>query len=264
MALCAGAAGAAAASAPLEQAFGGRWSLALAVWAVPALLAMLIWIPLKVPPAGGPAARGGGLWGDRLAWQVVLFFGMASGLAYAIFAWLAPMLRARGLPPVDAGLVVSVSILVQAPAALFGPMLIGRGRDQRLAGVVFFGCSIVGLAGCLFAPLWSIWPWAVILGIGQGATFAVALNLIVLRAPDPASTARLSAMTQGLGYIIGSTGPLLMGVLRSASQGWTVPAIAFLVLGFIGVAAALGAGRDLYVRPAPERAARDPAAPGEA
>ena len=260
MALCAGAAAAAGATVPLERAFGGAWGLALATWAGPAVAAAAVWVvqlrgPAVPPPA--PSAAGlRALWSDPLAWQVTLFTGLQSSLAYSIFAWLAPMLRSRGLSPVQAGLVVSVCILLQAPAALAAPAAVARARDQRLGAAICVLCSIVGFAGCLYAPLWTIWLWAVVLAVGQGATFSLALAIIVLRAPDAASAGRLSAMAQGIGYSFASAGPLLIGLLRGSTGGWGAPAAVFFALGGLCVLAGLGAGRAAYVRtgaPAPDR-----------
>jgi hypothetical protein len=38
--------------------------------------------------------------------------------------------------------------------------------------------AVTALLGLLFAPLWTIWFWAVLQGIGQGGLIAVALTVI--------------------------------------------------------------------------------------
>jgi CP family cyanate transporter-like MFS transporter len=265
-ALAAGAAVAAGASVPLADALGG-WARSLAFWAAPALVAAAVWSFQAAPrPAAPPAAAIGvartGLWRDPLAWQVTGFMGLQSSLAYAIFAWLAPMLRDRGLSPVEAGLIVSGCILVNMPAALVAPWLSTRGKDQRAAVLAVMVLSIVGLAGLLFAPLEGRWLWAVILGLGQGAAFALALALVVFRSGDAATAARLSSMSQGVGYTIAACGPLFMGLLRSWTGGWTAPAILFMAIAAGATICGLGAGRARLVsgsapapaRPAPEAA----------
>jgi CP family cyanate transporter-like MFS transporter len=252
MALCGGAAIAAGATAPLENVMGGDWAKALAVWALPAAAAVLVWAPVAARQRSvGPAPRTATLWRDPLAWQVTLFMGLQSSLAYSIMAWLAPILRERGLSAVEAGFVVSGSILVQVPAALAAPMIAAARRDQRGAVAVTVGLSLVGMAGCVFAPLSSVWLWAIVLGCGQGAVFAVALTIIVLRAPDAALAGRLSSMAQGVGYTIASIGPLTMGLLRASSGGWTLPTLFFIALGLAAGVAGLGAGRVRHVRPGP-------------
>jgi MFS transporter, CP family, cyanate transporter len=47
------------------------------------------------------------------------------------------------------------------------------------------------------------------------------LTLIGLRARTPETTAALSTVTQGWGYVIAGVGPLAVGVLRGATGGYT-------------------------------------------
>lgn len=254
MALCVGGAIGAGATAPLEAALEGGWAWALAFWSLPALAAAALWWGVNRRAPVHPAvdgANGGGLWRDPLAWQVTLMMGLQSSLAYCVLAWLAPLLRERGLSPVEAGLIVSGSILVQAPAALVAPMLATRGRDQRAAAMVTIALTLIGLVGMAAAPLPTLWAWAVVQGIGQGALFAVALTVIVLRTPDGATAARLSSMAQGVGYSVASVGPLLMGALRGATGGWTAPVLLFVAIGAAAAVAAWGAGRNVVITPRP-------------
>ncbi len=178
----------------------------------------------------------------------MLFMGLQSALAYTVMGWLPPMLRDRGLSPVDAGLVLSISVLVQAITCLFAPALATRGKDQKLANVLSMALCVVGLMGCFFAPLGTIWIWAVALGMSQGALFAIAMTVIVLRSPDAQVAAHLSSMAQGGGYILASTGPLFAGLLREWTGGWSAVALFCLLLGGAGGIAGWLAGRALHVR----------------
>ena len=250
MAFCAGAAGAAGATAPLAAAFGGSWAAALASWAVPAALAAFIWA-FQLPPRdsghhGTIHVRG--LWADPLAWQVMLFMGLQSALAYVVMSWLPPILRDRGLAQIEAGLVLSISVLMQAVACLIAPALATRRKDQSFANVLSVGLCVLGLLGCFFAPLGTIWLWAVVLGISQGALISIAMTVIVLRSPDPRVAAHLSGMAQGGGYILASAGPLFAGLLRAWTGGWTAVALFCVALG--GGASVYGwlAGRARHVR----------------
>lgn len=251
MALCAGAAVAAGVTVPVEQAFGGSWAVAMAFWGAPALLAALLWAP-QMPPREGGAGRArprvGGLWRDALAWQVTLFMGLQSALAYIVFGWLPAILRDRGFSAVDAGLVLSVSVVAQAAACLLAPWLATRGRDQRLANAGSVALCLVGMLGCMFAPLPTVWGWAVALGISQGALIAIALTVIVLRSPDSHVAAQLSGMAQGVGYLLASGGPLLAGLLRAWTGGWTAVAILFAAICGAAAAFGIGAGRAKHVR----------------
>ena len=252
MALCAGAGAAAALTVPLERGLGGSWTAALAWWSAPAFVAAILWAPqaLHAAPtrdAGSVEARS--LLREPLAWQVTFFMGLQSALAYCIFGWFAPLLRARGLDPAIAGYVVFFSVMMQTVSSLLSPPLATRGRDQRPVSLVLVVLATVGFLGCLFAPLWSVWFWAGMQGLGQGGLVAVALTVIVLRSPDAVTAARLSSMAQSVGYTVAAFGPLIMGLIFTSTGSPQATAIPVLVLGAGCAAAAWGAGRDRVLRP---------------
>ncbi|WP_431196915.1 CynX/NimT family MFS transporter [Pseudomonas entomophila] len=249
MALCLGAAMAAGATVPLAQHFDGSWAMGLGVWMLPALLAMLMWMPQARQGHGlhKVAYRVRGLWRDPLAWQVTLYMGLQSSLAYIVFGWLPSILIGRGLSPTEAGLVLSGSVIVQLASSLSAPWLATRGRDQRLAIVVVMLVTLAGLFGCLYAPIEGLWGWAVVLGLGQGGTFALALTLIVLRAKDAHVAANLSSMAQGVGYTLASMGPFAVGLVHDFTGGWSAVGWIFAVLGAGAIVFGLGAGRALHV-----------------
>ena len=253
MALCFGAAAAAGLTAPAEQWLAGLdvpggWRPALAIWAIPVLVATLVWAPQLFRAARAPAAPirppVRGLWRQPLAWQVTLFMGLQSSLSYCVFGWLAPILQDRGLTPIQSGFVVSASALLQVGSAMVAPMLTSKGPDQRWLAVLTVGLVTVGLMGAVAAPLSTLWFWAVILGLGQGSVFAVALMLIVLRSPTAESAAALSGMAQSVGYTLASMGPFAVGVIKAWTGSWDAVQLVFLGLAAACVLAGLGAGRN--------------------
>lgn len=251
MALCAGAASAAGLTLPLEKMLGGSMNAALAAWGLPALIVGLLWLP-QVFFSRGAAKRSGlrveGLWRDRLAWNVTLFMGFQSALAYCVFGWLVPILRDRGLDGVTAGGIVSMSIMVQAAACLVVPHIAVRGKNQCVINVVLCVFSIVALIGFLFAPPSTVWFWAVLQGIGQGGLIAAAMTAIVLRSPDPHVAAHLSGMAQCVGYLLAAVGPLLVGVIRGWTGSFAWSAALFVAIGLIAAYNGWRAGRALHVQ----------------
>ncbi|WP_148716255.1 CynX/NimT family MFS transporter [Chitinolyticbacter meiyuanensis] len=249
MALCLGAAVAAGVTEPLRLA-SGHWQAALAFWALPALIAVLFWAPqLRRADRGGhrQVFRVSSLWRDRLAWQVTGYMGLQSSLAYAVFGWLPTLLIDRGLTPLQAGWMMSLSVLVQLVTALAGPWLATRGRDQRAAIAWMLVLTLAGLLGCLYAPLSQLWLWAVVLGLGQGGTFSVALTLLVLRSRDPHVAAQLSGMAQGVGYALASLGPLLVGVLHDVARHPATLGVFFTLVVLAALACGRAAGREGHV-----------------
>jgi CP family cyanate transporter-like MFS transporter len=173
--------------------------------------------------------------------------GLQSSLAYIVFGWLPSILIGRGLTPTEAGLLLSGSIMVQLLSSLTAPWLATRGKDQRLAILLVMLLTLAGLYGCLYAPLNQLWVWGVVLGLGQGGTFSLALTLIVLRSRDSHVAANLSSMAQGVGYTLASLGPFAVGVVHDWTGNWSAVGWIFGIIGVAAILAGMGAGRALYV-----------------
>lgn len=252
-----GASGASAAAAPLGEALGSPWQLPLAVITIPlALLVVGVWSRRLRDDA--TAARVApippGLWRDPLAWQVTVFFGVLAMTSYFILGWLPTIASDRGMSPAASGLVLSVSALVQAVGVFLVPVVIRRTRDQRLLAAAVALLNGAGLAGVVLAPVPDgVWAATVVLGLGQGAGFGLAMTVIGLRSATSAVAAGLSGMAQGVGYLLAVLGPLGAGLLRSATGGWDVPLVLLLFFCLVQFATGLGACRDRVVLPDPAK-----------
>ncbi len=253
MALCAGGAAGAGLTLPLKHALNGSTTAALSAWSIPALVVLLLWLPQSFRashPSRGGAARlpAPGLWRDRVAWSVTIYMGLQSALAYSVFGWLVPILRARGLSGETAGAVVSMSVAVQAVACLVIPHIAARFRDQRVITGACVVMAVSALLGLLFAPVGSVWAWAVLQGVGQGGMFAMAMLVIVLRSPSAQVAAQLAAMAQGIGYMLAALGPLAIGLIRARTGGFEWSSVLFLLLGIGAVGSGWRAGHTGFVR----------------
>ncbi len=112
-----------------------------------------------------------------------------------------------------------------------------RPRLQRPLLAFFMACYVAGWVGLWTAPTTAPWLWMLLLAFGMG-TFAMVLTLMGLRARTPETTAALSTVTQGWGYLLAGGGPLLVGVLRGVTGGYT--GMFVLVLAGVGVLTATG------------------------
>jgi CP family cyanate transporter-like MFS transporter len=156
-------------------------------------------------------------------------------------------LRERGLGSETAGYVVSLSVMTQVVTCLVVPALAVKLRNQRGLAVVLAMLTVGAMLAMLFAPLGGVWAWAVLLGIAQGGTFALALTMIVLRSPDSHVAAHLSGMAQGVGYMVAAFGPLVAGLLHGWTGSFRASSWLFIGLGIALVVAGLGAGRTMHV-----------------
>ena len=288
-------------SVPVFQASGGSARLVLGLWAAPAAVAVVMWLPqvrrrraartgavAGSEAAGDPAVRnpavegiaagaaaGGAMAGDGepaggsaavgvtanggaarrgaarqrasaghavhrhlLGWQVAGFMGLQSLAYYSTLSWLPILFRGRGATPGQAGVLISVAALGGALTSLVIPVLAHRTRDQRLLLIPTVLVSGVGIAAALYAPMSTATFWMFVLGLGQGASLGLAIFFTMARAATPAIAASLSSLAQSAGYLLASTGPLLVGFLHTATGAWTVPI--FLLLGVTGVELVVG------------------------
>lgn len=248
-AICASAALGAGATYPLFTATG-QWTAALWFWALPAGVVALLFLPLALRQrhrrSQGTAA-GVNVWRSAVAWQVTIFMVLQAMMSFSVFAWLAPILRERGVDGGTAGVIVSVSILLQMLGSLFAPALAARLRDQRAVNSVVALMTGVGFALSIFGPLDLVWLWTGLLGLGQGSLTAVALTMIMLRTRDGHTAAHLSGMMQGVGYGVGSAGTLLVGQLHQATGSYGAAGLLFLAVGSLAAVFGYRAGKDRFI-----------------
>ncbi|MFB9868095.1 MFS transporter [Vreelandella sulfidaeris] len=248
MALCLGGALGAGLSVPLTQLLGS-WQASLMSWSLLALAALVLWhfqMPNSMQPSTRSPSKNGilRLLKQPLTWQVMLFMGIQSSMAYIVFGWLPTLLVTRGYNEADAGWTMAVSIMCQLASALAAPWLARRGRDQRPALLLVLLCTALGLWLLLIAPVGWKWPGAAFLGIGQGGSFSLALSLLVLRTANSRLAGQLSGLVQGGGYTLAALGPFGVGLLlqsgaNTAHITWLLIALLVVCCGF-----ALLAGRN--------------------
>ena len=114
--------------------------------------------------------------------------------------------------------------------------------------------TAAGLAGCLWAPLGMAPFWVLVLGVSQGSCLGLAIFFMMARAPDAGVAASLSAFSQSVGYLVASVGPLMVGLLHSATGSWNIPVALLLVLCAAELATGVLAGRPLVLPVATQRA----------
>jgi len=182
-----------------------------------------------------------------LAWQVTLFMGLQSLAYYVTLTWLPEILREGGVSAGRAGWMLALAQAVAIVSMFLAPVIAGRRPSQHGVVVVSAALNGAGILGLLFAPHTAGVLWIVLLGLGQGACFSLALTFFALRASDPEHSAALSGMAQSVGYLFAAFGPSLFGLLRDATHGWTV-SLALLFAIVVGILiSGLGAARDAHV-----------------
>ena len=259
-ALVAMAAIAAGATVPLAHLLGHSWRGGLAFWAAPAIVALVVWLPQlrrePVAPAHAPRqVKMREVTRDRITWHLTLFFAVQSWGFYATLAWLPSIFESHGIGSTSAGLLLGLSGAMAVPAALLVPSLAVRWADQRALAAGLTAVTLCGYGGLLLAPTSAPVLWALLIGLGQGACFPLALTMIVLRSGSAQQTAGLSTHVQCVGYLLAAAGPLTIGALHDATGSWTAPLIVLIVVLIPQAVTGVGAGRNRLLT---ARVARSP------
>ncbi|PZF28515.1 CynX/NimT family MFS transporter [Curtobacterium sp. MCPF17_051] len=251
-------------TAPLAALWG--WPVAIAIWAVFALIAAAAWTyavgaraawrrPLPSErdeplPVTGPidqvldtgairtaraaaAARVAAAEPIRparrlITWGLTLAFGGQAFSYYALTAWIPTLLHDEiGFSKASSGASSSVFQILAVVGALGVPLLATRWRPAAIIALVGTLWLAMPL-GLLFAPqLWLL--WSVLGGAAQGGGITVIFIVIVRIVSSDADARRMSAFVQGGGYLLGSAGPLVAGALHGATGTWTAPLLVVLV-----------------------------------
>ena len=222
-------------SIPLEDATGGTWRTALAIWAAFSALAVLPWLVV----AFGRGERVGlnrrsavalrALLRSPLAWSMALLFAVQSAHIYVVVGWLGQVLLDAGISDVQMGAMLSMAPAIGIGVALIVPVLLRR-QSMALPLILFFAsCYLLGYLGLVVAPVGGAWFWMFFIGLG-GGTFPTVLTLVALRARTPDGVIALSAFTQCVGYLIGALGPLVFGLVHDLQHSWTPALILMMIL----------------------------------
>jgi CP family cyanate transporter-like MFS transporter len=222
-ALAAGA-GLGAALTPPMEAFFGSWRGAVGAWALLSLAALVLWL------AGANRGVAGRVEDDvqrrslvrsPLAWVMTLFFGVQALFAYTVMGWLPQILQDSGVAKTTAGVLLAITVVLGVPVSLIVPPLAARRPSQTGLVVVLGLVAVAGVLGLAVAPTFSPALWIVLVGIGMGGIFPLAIVMVSLRTATTADASSLSAMTQSIGYLLAGIGPFALGMLRDATGTWT-------------------------------------------
>ncbi|WP_182064209.1 CynX/NimT family MFS transporter [Curtobacterium sp. ME12] len=251
-------------TAPLAALWG--WPVAIAIWAVFALIAAAAWtyavgaraawrrpvlsdhdepLPITGPidqvldtgairtARAAEAARVAAAEPIRparrlITWGLTLAFGGQAFSYYALTAWIPTLLHDEiGFSKASSGASSSVFQILAVVGALGVPLLATRWRPAAIIALVGTLWLAMPL-GLLFAPqLWLL--WSVLGGAAQGGGITVIFIVIVRIVSSDADARRMSAFVQGGGYLLGSAGPLVAGALHGATGNWTAPLLVVLV-----------------------------------
>ncbi|WP_342576100.1 MFS transporter [Solibacillus sp. FSL K6-1781] len=218
---------------PMQNSMNS-WQNALGVWAVIAFVAVLFWwlfVMRHMKPQNQPTSiitKAKMPWTNKKAWLLTMTFGLMAMLFYSITAWLPQIIHGLGYSKSYAASALTIFVIVQIPVSLVLPILLRKLPSRRLWLMISAVLQLVGLLMLAF----SIVPWVatVFIGVGAGGLFSLNLLLPLDATNNPQEAAAWSAMTQSAGYVIGATGPLILGWIHDATNSFSTSIVGLIVI----------------------------------
>ncbi|MGH3653419.1 CynX/NimT family MFS transporter [Glutamicibacter sp.] len=228
-----GATLASAVSVPLAVQAGSP-TTALALWAIPAGLALLVFVPLSISGKRSAVQKGTHVspWPLLATRKGLLFttvFGIQSLLVYTVVSWLPHILISRGLEPVDAGLMLGIVQGVSIPAVMIMLWMASKPTLLRSAFVLTTSCSVLGFIALLLLPVELSLISSIFIGLGFGV-FPLVMLMLSRSGGSAEETTALSTVAQSVGYLIAAIGPFALGLMQGALGSWTAGLV--IILGF--------------------------------
>lgn len=234
---------------PIADA-GGGWRTGLGVWALVAVVAAIPWLPMIAHDQSVETAphtiRFLDVARTPIGVAMILFFGLQSLQAYAVFGWFATLWRDAGFSATTAGLLVALLAGMSIPLSLWAPNALAQSAHPRRILLFFMLCYPLGYLVLLVSPHTLAIPAALLIGTGA-VVFPLVLVLINLRSRTPEGTAALSSVAQSLGYLFAAVGPFAIGLIHEHSGGWTWPLWALIAVCVPQTVFGLMCGRQVFV-----------------
>jgi CP family cyanate transporter-like MFS transporter len=220
-----GAAAGGALTAPLAGLLGS-WEWALAVWSLPAVAGLAIWLRAEGlhDDPGDPAPAAVHVralpWRNATAWALTAFIMLNSLTFYTAVAWMAPSFVDRGWTQDEAGFLFGVFTVGQLAGAILMPMVADHiARRRALFAVLVLTCALTALSlGLIDSGVAAV--LAVTFGFAIGGAFTMALALLSEFGRDSHASGRLTAMAFFVTYIVAAMGPLAAGMIIDAGAAW--------------------------------------------
>lgn len=238
---------------PSSNLFGG-WSPALAIWIIPTVLAVLLWLPQiraqeahVAQSASSAAEEKSAVFKSPISWAIVGFFGIQSLGFYALLGWMPSALIAIGETPEAAGGYLGFASAIGIPTGLIISSLLGKFKSLSWWAAGTSLSTLTGIALFTFvlqtANTDLLVLACILIGLGMSATFPISLSLISTRASTQAQTTQLSAMSQGWGYLLAAAGTFMVGFVANLSSSWVLSFSIIAALTFVQAAIGIYAGR---------------------
>lgn len=211
--------------------------LAFSCWVILAILAFISYLPqIKNRRIFRPKHKHikiGSLFTNIHAWKITLFMGLQSAMAYSFFAWYPSLLINFGFEKDFVSYIMIITQCIIIPLSFIIPIWL-HSMHQRFRNIfIVFICMLYAVSYFLLFishEKWSAILASILIGIPIGGVFSIALLFISSKSANVFISTKLSAMSQGVGYLIASVFPWIIGKIHDSYHSFTY--VIFMLIAF--------------------------------
>lgn len=186
------------------------------------------------------------VWKSPLSWQITLLMGGQSMIFYSLINWLPEFLLSHGTPINEAGIYLSILQLAIIPLTFVTPIFAEKMKNQVLITFVTGLLFVLGILMLMLQPNWAFLG-IILIGVASGLAFGLVNTFFGLRTENGLTAAKLSGMSQSVGYLFAAIGPLLFGILHDATNSWNMSFGILLVTSIIIMIIGSRVGRNITI-----------------
>ncbi|QWI73118.1 MFS transporter (plasmid) [Bacillus mycoides] len=219
----AGASLSAGLTVPLEHVLKGSWNFALASWSVCSIVALVCWYPvMRRNKETKKCSKQNNVLlplKNKKAWLFTVFFGLMAGNFYCVTTWLAPAAQSMGISSHQAGTLTTIFTFIQMVCSFIVPTIADYFKNRTFWLLESICCIMIGFLLMIY-PIIPLWIPSILLGIGFGGLFPLALMLPLNETKTSEDASAWTAVMQSGGYIMGGLIPILAGITRDFFGGY--------------------------------------------
>lgn len=205
-------------TAVFYNSFDGNWALALGIWGLLAVIAMVSWV---IAVQDTPVQRSKieqtvsarNPWKNKVAWTILIYFGLQTSLFFSLTTWLTSVALEQGMALLTAGSVLTLMTIVQLVGNILIPSVINHYPNRIIWLHSLIGLGIVGSAIFFIDATWAIWTSAVVFGFVLSGLFPIGLMLPLDEAKNNREANEWSSMVLSGGFMMSAIVPLIIGFL---------------------------------------------------
>ena len=219
-----------------------NWNFALGIWALISLVVAFIWkMSMNDTEDKSKEETVKIKWRDIDIWKMIVFFGIQSGVFYSMAMYLVPFLDSVNISKNNLITLLTFFVAAQMIAGFVIPAAMHKIGTVKGWAIFSTICILIGVMLPIFVKINIFWAIVliIVLSIGLGGSFPIAMLMPLDYAENPEEASRVSGIVQAFGNIFAGIIPIIFGIVVDKTGNYInlfiVMSIGAFILVLIGI-----------------------------